>query len=203
MSDPRRWSEDYVAHVLRPNFSQAKRYLFKPLLMANKAHAVMLERCGLLEHSQAKLLLSALRDIDAAGSRSFAYTERIEDLYFAVESRLIELAGVDAGGNLQIARSRNDLDAANPPVPRESPESFLAKPCESWRHPDRFSSEQFADSHPHPRLPVRSGAIRRQSTSLQNVQNTRTNANPPHQCRARQTVKVWLENARANHNARA
>jgi argininosuccinate lyase len=112
VSDPRRWSEDYVAHVLRPNFSQAKRYLFKPLLMANKAHTVMLERCGLLEPQQAQKLLSALRQIDAAGSRSFAYSERFEDLYFAVESRLIELAGVEAGGNLQIARSRNDLDAA-------------------------------------------------------------------------------------------
>ena len=101
-----------MAHVLRPNFSQAKRYLFKPLLMANKAHTVMLEHCGLLERTEAQKLLMALREIDAAGSRSFAYSERFEDLYFAVESRLIELAGVDAGGNLQIARSRNDLDAA-------------------------------------------------------------------------------------------
>ncbi len=101
-----------MAHVLRPNFSQAKRYLFKPLIMANKAHAVMLERCGLLKRQDAQHLLSALRNIDAAGSRSFAYSERFEDLYFAVESRLIELAGIEAGGNLQIARSRNDLDAA-------------------------------------------------------------------------------------------
>ena len=50
---PGRWSEDYVAHVLRPNFAQAKRYLFKPLMLVNKAHAVMLVQCGLISQHDA------------------------------------------------------------------------------------------------------------------------------------------------------
>jgi argininosuccinate lyase len=109
---PGRWSEDYVAHVLRPNFAQAKRYLFKPLMLVNKAHAVMLENCALLTHDDASALLSALEEIDRTGSRAYAYNEAYEDLYFAIEAKLIELTGAEVGGNLQIARSRNDIDAA-------------------------------------------------------------------------------------------
>ena len=36
----------------------------------------------------------------------------MEDLFFAVENQLIELAGAEYGGNLQLARSRNDLGYA-------------------------------------------------------------------------------------------
>ena len=110
--DRRRWSEDYVAHVLRPNFAQAKRYLFRPLMLVNKAHAVTLWRAGLLDNHDVALVLQGLRDIEARGAASYSYSEDVEDLYFAVERDLIAAAGVDAGGNLQIARSRNDVDQA-------------------------------------------------------------------------------------------
>lgn len=36
----------------------------------------------------------------------------MEDLFFQMEARIAELAGEEAGGNLHLARSRNDLDAA-------------------------------------------------------------------------------------------
>ena len=101
-----------MAHVLRPNFQQAKRYLFKPLILINKAHALMLYRTNLMQLGPAAKLLTALEEIERAGSRSYTYSEVYEDLYFAVEARLINLAGVEAGGNLQLARSRNDIDAA-------------------------------------------------------------------------------------------
>jgi argininosuccinate lyase len=76
---PGRWSEDYVAHVLRPNFAQAKRHLFKPLMLVNKAHAVMLEQCKLISKTDAQVLLGALEDIDRTGSRAYAYNEAYED----------------------------------------------------------------------------------------------------------------------------
>jgi argininosuccinate lyase len=101
-----------VAHVLRPNFQQAKRYLFKPLILINKAHALMLYRTGLMSMDATRRLLAALEEIQRGGARAYTYSEAYEDLYFAVEARLIELAGADAGGNLQLARSRNDIDAA-------------------------------------------------------------------------------------------
>jgi len=57
-------------------------------------------------------VLAALRQIAAEGAGAFDYAPAVEDLFFAVEGRLIVLAGPEAGGNVQIARSRNDLDAA-------------------------------------------------------------------------------------------
>ncbi|MGH2557781.1 MAG: argininosuccinate lyase [Thermomicrobiales bacterium] len=101
----------YADHVLRPAFDDARRLLFGPMLAANAAHLVMLAETGIVAKEDAARALVALREIEAAGPDAFAYAPSVEDLFFAVEGRLIGLAGPDAGGNLQIARSRNDLDA--------------------------------------------------------------------------------------------
>ncbi|MBZ0300404.1 MAG: argininosuccinate lyase, partial [Anaerolineae bacterium] len=57
-------------------------------------------------------LLKALGRIELEGLESLGYQSGVEDLFFAIESRLIELAGPEFGGNLQLARSRNDLGYA-------------------------------------------------------------------------------------------
>ncbi len=41
-----------------------------------------------------------------------AYQPGVEDLFFRIESLIIEQTGPDFGGNLQLARSRNDLGQA-------------------------------------------------------------------------------------------
>jgi argininosuccinate lyase len=102
----------YARHILRPFFEDARRLLFEPMLAANTAHLIMLAETGIIPATQAGRVLSALRQIETAGPESFEYAPAVEDLFFAVEGRLIALAGPEAGGNLQIARSRNDLDAA-------------------------------------------------------------------------------------------
>jgi argininosuccinate lyase len=71
----------------------------------------MLAETGNLAADQAAALLRALAGVAAEGPAAFTYAPQVEDLFFAVEARLIKLAGPEAGGNLQIARSRNDLDA--------------------------------------------------------------------------------------------
>jgi argininosuccinate lyase len=104
----KRWNKHYISQVLRPNFEQARKYFFKLLLRINAEHTVMLERCGLLETRHARAILEALEVIR---HERFSYSEGFEDLYFAIEARILEIAGLEAGGNLQIARSRNDVDA--------------------------------------------------------------------------------------------
>ena len=102
----------YSKYVLEPTFHEAQLFLFEHMLRANRAHAVMLQECDVIKTKQAAALLSGLKKIEKEGSGSFAYQAGVEDLFFAVEKRLIELTGSDAGGNLQLARSRNDLGYA-------------------------------------------------------------------------------------------
>jgi argininosuccinate lyase len=105
----KRWNSDYQKHVLEPHFLYAKRYFFKPMLTVSRAHALMLCSCGLLSQEHMQKILAALEIVKF---EKFTYSSRFEDLFFALEARLSELAGSEAAGNLHIARSRNDLDAA-------------------------------------------------------------------------------------------
>ena len=101
----------YARYVLEPAFHESQRHLFPHMIAANEAHVLMLAGTGVLDNAHASALLRALGQVKAEGEAAFAYTPAVEDLFFAVEGRLIELAGSEAGGNLQIARSRNDLAA--------------------------------------------------------------------------------------------
>ena len=102
----------YDKYVLKPFFEDAKTYYYAPMLAANRAHVVMLQRCGIITDENAKALLNALKQVEAMGVDGLTYRAGVEDLFFAMENRLIELAGVAHGGNLQLARSRNDLGYA-------------------------------------------------------------------------------------------
>jgi len=101
----------YARHVLGPGFSFAQAELWPWLLAANEAHALMLADRGIVAASDVAALLDAQGQIEAGGREAFVYDPKVEDLFFLVERKLIELAGPIAGGNLQIARSRNDLAA--------------------------------------------------------------------------------------------
>lgn len=92
----------YARHVLEPAFGDSKRMLFPHLIAANEAHTLMLATTGILPAEQAARLLDALATVSAEGAEAFGYQPEVEDLFFAVEGRLIELVGADAGGNLQI-----------------------------------------------------------------------------------------------------
>ena len=81
----------YEAYVLKPFFRDAKTYYYRPMLAANRAHAVMLYRCGIITRANAAALLEALERVDAEGSDALAYRSGVEDLFFALENRLIEI----------------------------------------------------------------------------------------------------------------
>ncbi len=102
---------DYKRYVLEPAFGEAQRLMFPHMMAANEAHTLMLAEAGIILRGQAAALLKANREVEQEGPDAFTYVPAVEDLFFAVEQRLIERAGAEAGGNVQIARSRNDLDA--------------------------------------------------------------------------------------------
>jgi len=102
----------YSQHVLQPAYADAQALLFEPMLAAHEAHAVMLAECGIITQANAAALVKAVAVIRAEGVAACAYQPGVEDLFFRIEGRIIELAGADDGGNLQLARSRNDLGHA-------------------------------------------------------------------------------------------
>ena len=102
----------YDKYVLQPFYEDAKTYLYAPMLAANRAHVVMLRRCDIISAENARALLDALQQVEAMGVDALTLGAGVEDLFFAMENKLIEFAGAAHGGNLQLARSRNDLGYA-------------------------------------------------------------------------------------------
>ena len=102
----------YDRHVLRPAYQDAQAQLFQPMLAAHQAHALMLAEQGIISPENAAAILAAVARIQAQGPDALAYQPGVEDLFFRVEQRIIQEAGPDWGGNLQLARSRNDLGQA-------------------------------------------------------------------------------------------
>ncbi len=102
----------YDKLVLRPFYDHSGSLFFGPMLAANRAHAIMLQRCGIIARENAGALLRALDEVERVGADGLTREAGVEDLFFAMENKLIELAGAAQGGNLQLARSRNDLGYA-------------------------------------------------------------------------------------------
>ena len=102
----------YDKYVLQPFFEDAKTYYYAPMLAANRAHVVMLQRCGIITRENAVALIDALQQVELLGVDNLRRGGGVEDLFFAIENQLIESAGAAYGGNLQLARSRNDLGYA-------------------------------------------------------------------------------------------
>ena len=93
-------------------------------IVGSMAHAVMLERCGLITASEKEALLSGLaRLLDEVLQSDFSIGKKFEDIHSWVEIRLGDMAGEGAGvnrgrqdtqdarstaGKLHTGRSRND-----------------------------------------------------------------------------------------------
>jgi argininosuccinate lyase len=102
----------YAETILGPQFRESQKWLFDPMLDASEAHLLMLAECHLVPCDQAARVWHALSEIRRGGPDAFSYAPDVEDLFFQMEARITEIAGEEAGGNLHLARSRNDLDAA-------------------------------------------------------------------------------------------
>jgi argininosuccinate lyase len=82
----------------------------KPILyydiVGSQAHSIMLHEMGHITSSELKKILSALEE--AKKSPAKIETEGYEDIHEALEAFVIKHAGVNAGGKMHTARSRND-----------------------------------------------------------------------------------------------
>ncbi len=78
-------------------------------LWGSRAHVVMLARQEILSRREARILIRGLREIEDRWRKgAFHLDPSREDVHSNVEALLIEKYGVEVGGRLHTARSRND-----------------------------------------------------------------------------------------------
>jgi argininosuccinate lyase len=77
--------------------------LLNAVIAINKAHVVMLTEQKIISIDSGSKLLAALKN-----NSQLTLDASMEDAHMAVEEAVLKDAGVDAGGNLHIAKSRND-----------------------------------------------------------------------------------------------
>ncbi len=78
--------------------------LLEPVIKINKAHVAMLIEQKILEQKNGVKLLQALTEIDPR----MKLKPSLEDVHLAVEEEVNKKVGLEIGGNLHIAKSRND-----------------------------------------------------------------------------------------------
>ncbi len=75
-------------------------------ILGSEAHSIMLHEKGYINDIELKGILSALEE--AKTSPTAIDTEEYEDIHEALEAFVIQRSGMEAGGKMHIARSRND-----------------------------------------------------------------------------------------------
>ena len=75
-------------------------------ILGSEAHSIMLHEKGHITANELKNILAALED--AKKSPANIKTEEYEDIHEALEAFVIQRSGMEAGGKMHIARSRND-----------------------------------------------------------------------------------------------
>ncbi|MEI2418573.1 argininosuccinate lyase [Orrella sp. JC864] len=82
---------------------------FGYLTAINEAHVLMLHKQGLIDAPVAQAIGRALIEMGQAGPGVVELDPQREDAYFNYEAHLIAKVGVDVGGRMHTARSRNDI----------------------------------------------------------------------------------------------
>jgi argininosuccinate lyase len=75
-------------------------------ILGSEAHSIMLHEKGHITDVELKAILSALEE--AKKTPTTINTEDYEDIHEALEAFVIQRSGIEAGGKMHIARSRND-----------------------------------------------------------------------------------------------
>jgi len=78
-------------------------------LWGSRAHVVMLARQEIIPRREARLLIKGLKEIEKSWRMGiFRLSPAKEDVHSSIEAWLIKKYGIDVGGRLHTARSRND-----------------------------------------------------------------------------------------------
>jgi len=89
------------------------RRLYKFDILGSIAHAMTLQKAGILTEKEAKKIINGLKSVEKEiDAGKIEFTAAMEDIHMAIEARLTEKIG-PLGGKLHTGRSRNDQVAVD------------------------------------------------------------------------------------------
>ncbi|MCP1663198.1 MAG: argininosuccinate lyase [Methanocalculus sp. MSAO_Arc1] len=97
---------DLISHYL--SSMEADSRIATADILVDMAHLAMLRKQSLIQKEHVESLAGALLGMYREGIPAEAFDCRFEDIHAGIEGQLIAEAGMDAGGRLHLARSRND-----------------------------------------------------------------------------------------------
>ena len=104
-------AEEIQQIIYAPRLASERVDVFGHLSSVNMAHLVMLAETAILTPDAAAGIARAILEIEAAGAGAVTWDPAREDAYYNVEARLVELVGIQTGGQIHAGRSRNDIGA--------------------------------------------------------------------------------------------
>jgi argininosuccinate lyase len=102
-------SETMAKYVNLPRMRADNERSFENMARVNLAHVLMLQKQKIIDRDVAKNLAEAIEKLLEKGPGAIELDPNYEDYYFNTERCLIALTGIETGGKLHTARSRNDL----------------------------------------------------------------------------------------------
>ncbi|WP_248927941.1 argininosuccinate lyase [Paenibacillus hamazuiensis] len=104
-------AQEVIRHLFEPAILSDLERNFYNILDINKAHLLMLVDQNIVTPENGKKIMDAIFKLEKDGSGSMEIDPNLEDLYFNIESCIIRQTGMEIGGQMHTARSRNDLYA--------------------------------------------------------------------------------------------
>lgn len=104
-------SEEIIEYIFKPNIQNDLDRSFKNMIVASKAHLLMLIEESIVNKEYGIKILKVLNEMEDAGANILDINPELEELYLNIENYIVGKLGIDIGGHLHTGRSRNDLYA--------------------------------------------------------------------------------------------
>ncbi|WP_167577952.1 argininosuccinate lyase [Ammoniphilus sp. YIM 78166] len=104
-------AQEMIQFLFEPAIKNDLNRSYYHMLAVSKAHLVMLVEQGVIEAEAAKQIAEVIERMESAGPGILEIDPNLEDLYFNIESYIIQQIGMETGGRMHTGRSRNDLYA--------------------------------------------------------------------------------------------
>lgn len=98
-------------YLFKPAILEHSKRSFDNMIKVNLAHVLMLSKQKIISKQASKKLLCELLALKKKGPKTLKINPLLEDYYFNVEQYIISQVGLEIGGKMHTARSRNDLGA--------------------------------------------------------------------------------------------